>query len=242
LTTVVIQQPMLFPWVGMIEHIAMADVYIHRDDVPFSKSWRTHRIQIKTAKGAEWMTIPIAHHCFEQPIVKLEASSQDWRTKHVRVLENAYAKAPYKREMLQIVRDVYEREDKPLVETISASVETLIDYFGLRDQLTVMKATEMQFAGDRSQQLVEMVQAVNGDVYLTGHGARNYIDHELFESNGIDVRYVEYSLSEYPQLHGNFEPYISALDLIANTGPDARNHHLKPRAIPWREFAGDEDS
>ena len=50
MTTVVISQPMLFPWVGMFEQVALADVFVHYDDVQFSKGSFTNRVQLKTAR------------------------------------------------------------------------------------------------------------------------------------------------------------------------------------------------
>jgi hypothetical protein len=35
--TVVISQPMFFPWVGMLEQLKLADTYVHYDDVQFEK-------------------------------------------------------------------------------------------------------------------------------------------------------------------------------------------------------------
>ena len=51
MTTVVISQPMYFPWPGFFELIAAADVYVHLDDVQFSKGGFTNRIQLKTVQG-----------------------------------------------------------------------------------------------------------------------------------------------------------------------------------------------
>ena len=48
---VVISQPMLFPWVGMLEQIMLADVFVHYADVQFSKGSFTNRVQIKDSTG-----------------------------------------------------------------------------------------------------------------------------------------------------------------------------------------------
>ena len=45
--TVVISQPMYFPWVGMLEQMALADVWVHLDDAQFSKGGFFNRVQIK---------------------------------------------------------------------------------------------------------------------------------------------------------------------------------------------------
>ncbi len=56
---VVISQPMLFPWAGMFEQIRLADVYVHYPDVQFSKGSFTNRVQVKTAGGSRWLTLPL---------------------------------------------------------------------------------------------------------------------------------------------------------------------------------------
>ena len=57
---VVISQSMYFPWVGMLEQIRLADVFIHYDDVQFSKGSFSNRVQVKQPDGTSaWMTIPL---------------------------------------------------------------------------------------------------------------------------------------------------------------------------------------
>ena len=59
MTTVVVSQPMLFPWVGLFEQIRLADVFVHYDDVAFSKGSFFNRVQIKTLEvGSKWFNGP----------------------------------------------------------------------------------------------------------------------------------------------------------------------------------------
>ena len=83
--------------------------------------------------------------------------------------------------------------------------------------------------------MLDIVRAVGGTRYVTAHGAAGYLDHALFEAAGVQVDYVDYSLAPYPQLHGAFTPYVSVLDLIANTGDEAANY-IRPRTKPWRDL------
>ena len=50
---------------------------------------------------------------------------------------------------------------------------------------------------------------------------------DKFEAAGIGVEFVTYSYPEYPQLHGAFEPAVTILDLIFNTGPEAPKYIWK---------------
>ena len=68
MTTVVVSQPMFFPWVGMFEQIRLADAYVHYTDVQFSKGSFVNRVQIKTADGFRWLTVPLKNVALGQNI------------------------------------------------------------------------------------------------------------------------------------------------------------------------------
>ena len=77
----------------------------------------------------------------------------------------------------------------------------------------MIDATSLNIGGSSSERVLEIVKAVNGSCYISGHGALNYLDHDLFEQAGIKVAYMDYMLTEYPQNYGKFNPYVSGLDL-----------------------------
>ncbi len=42
-----------------------------------------------------------------------------------------------------------------------------------------------------------------------------------FAKEGIKVIFQDYKYPNYPQLYGSFEPYMSAVDLLFNCGPES---------------------
>src|SRR5436190_13002705 len=93
---VVISQPMLFPWVGMVEQASLADVFVHYDDVQYSKGSFTNRVQVKTAAGSTWMTVPLLGVRLGDLISDLVADdARDWRGAHHRLLASALADADH---------------------------------------------------------------------------------------------------------------------------------------------------
>lgn len=89
-----------------------------------------------------------------------------------------------------------------------------------------------------TEKLVQICRQNNSTTYITGHGAKNYLNHELFEKHGINVEYMKYNIVPYKQLYGEFTPYMTILDLIANTGSDAVNY-LQSITVPWKEFVNE---
>jgi hypothetical protein len=69
---------------------------------------------------------------------------------------------------------------------------------------------------DKNQRLIELIKQIDGDIYLSGNGARQYNDEVAYNSNGIQLTYTTFKPMEYPQLHGNFIPGLSILDAMMN--------------------------
>jgi hypothetical protein len=69
--------------------------------------------------------------------------------------------------------------------------------------------------------LLTILTRLGATHYVSGPSARDYIHLEQFAAAGISVEFMSYEYPEYPQLFGPFEPAVSILDLLFNTGPDA---------------------
>jgi hypothetical protein len=231
---------MLFPWVGLFEQIRTADVYVHYDDVQFSKGSFTNRVQIKTARGPRWLTVPVrvslGQTIADVGIDQGDAAGQgDWRRRHLAMLEEAFAGAPFAGDALELARGVYHRNDDRLCELLIAGMEAVLAYFELAPRLRILRSSALGVPGKGWPRVLDLVRRLGGDVYVTGHGARHYLDHEAFEAAGVRVEYLDYEKRPYPQRHGSFTPYVSILDLIANTGRAGRDV-IVSGTKPWREF------
>lgn len=231
----VISQSMYFPWVGLFEQIRLADIFIHYDDVQFTRGFY-NRVQIKTANGCKWLTVPLRDQHRGQRIDEVLIDERiDWRGRHRDMLKQAYWKAPYREEMLSLVDQVFAKDYVTLADLSRESILSLASYYGLTEKTSFGSSAQMEVLGASSQRLRDICLAVGATVYITGHGARNYLDHEMFEKSGIRVEYINYRMIPYPQLHGDFTPYVTALDLIANCGKQGVKV-ICSGSVYWKEF------
>ncbi len=232
---VVISQSMYFPWVGLLEQVSLADIFIHYDDVQYARGFY-NRVQAKTANGSKWITVPLSNHHRGQQIDEVLIDNQtDWRSQHRDTLKQAYMKAPYRDEMLALVDEVFSKSATSLSDVSRESILALVRYFKLDKKVQFMNSSDMKIPGASTQRLHDLCAVVAADVYVTGHGARNYLDHDMFERSGIKVEYMKYNMIPYPQLHGDFMPYVSALDLVANCGQEGAGV-INSNSIYWKDF------
>ncbi|MDE2714537.1 MAG: WbqC family protein [Verrucomicrobiota bacterium] len=233
--TVVISQPMYFPWVGMLEQMRLADVFVHLDDAQFSKGGFFNRVQLKTAAGTPWFTVPLAENKLGQLLNEIRMAEHDWRRKQLATLKQTYAAAPHVEEMLGLVESVFKNEHESLAALSAASVEMLAEFFEITPK-EIQWSSAMGVEGTGSARVLAVCEALGAERYVTGHGAREYLNHESFEAAGIRVEYLDYQKREYPQLHGAFTPFVSALDLAANCGRAGREV-IDSDTVYWKDFA-----
>jgi hypothetical protein len=234
---VVITQSMFFPWVGILEQIRLADVVVHYDDVQFSKGSFVNRVQLKTPEGVNWMTVPLKKFSLGTAIQSIEVSQHyDWQQEHINLVDRSLSCSPFFFDAIELTQSCYQANSTNSVGSLArASMFCLLDYFNLRENKKFIDITELNITGSSSQRVLDTVKAVGGGTYITGHGAARYLDHLLFENHGIKVEYMDYQCKSYPQNHGDFTPYVSSLDLIANMGANGKSV-ICSGTKNWKDF------
>ena len=231
MTTVVISQPMYFPWVGFFEQMRLADVYVWLDDVQFSKGSFTNRVQVLLPGKQVWMTIPLADKT-GRAIRDLSATGDGWKASHRELLVQSLRKAGCLDDALAVFNEAVSHEK--IVDILIASCETCARRLRAVPAQSC-KSSDLVTEGHGSARVLDIVKRFGGTRYLTGHGAAKYLDMDRFEAAGIAVEFMDYQVAAWPQRDDGFTPYVTALDLIAVQGANAPDH-LIPRTFPWRDF------
>ena len=218
MTTLVVLQPGYLPWLGYFDLMRKADVFVHYDDVQFDKHGWRNRNRIKGPKGPVWLTVPVRHSGRSgQSILDVEIDDrQNWRRKHVSTIGQLYAQAPFLPAILPRLEEILERPLSRLVDLDLAVIGWLATELGIATPCH--RASELGIAGDRNERLVALCRNFGATRYLSGNSAHAYLDVARFAAAGIDVVWHDYAHPSYAQLHGQFVPYLSVLDLILNVG------------------------
>ncbi len=232
--TVVISQSMYFPWCGLIDQIRLANVFVHYNDVQLSRGFY-NRVQVKTSQGTTLITVPLQKKHQNQLINKSYISYEsDWIESHRSILINSYRKTKFIDDAIAIFDQVHSEKFELLSDLGKASVQSLASYFQVDKSVEFLDSDSLGIGGSSSKRLHDITKSLGGTIYLTDHGALKYLDHDLFESSGIEVRYMKYSILNYNQVFGQFTPYVTALDAIAHLGLESVNI-LNSTSINWRK-------
>jgi WbqC-like protein family len=220
-TTVAILQPGFLPWLGFFDQMVRCDIFVYYDDVQFDKhSWR-NRNRIKAPSGPLWVTIPVLHSGKQgQRIVDVEVDdNKSWARKMIATIRQNYAQAPHLAFYLPELEQVLAAPWRFLVDLDLAVADLMCRWFEVKRP--VFRASALGIAGGKSSRLLSICQHFSATKYFSGNAAQDYLDVALFQDAGIAVEWQNYRHPTYPQLHGDFTPYLSALDLVLNAGRDS---------------------
>jgi WbqC-like protein len=228
---VVILQPSYIAWRGYFDQICRADLFIFYDDVQYDKRGWRNRNQIKTPKGKQWLTIPVHSHGAQTENIPIDqiriAWDTPWSQNHLKALQHSYVRAPHFDRYLPLLESFYQRRDEFLADFTIDFTIALAHELGNTHTRFMRSSEILGIDGQKTDRLVEVLQAVGGTHYISGPSARDYIEKEKFDRAGIGLEYMEYNYPEYSQLYPPFDPFVSILDLLFMTGPDAPNYIFK---------------
>jgi len=216
---VTIHQPQFLPWLGYLDKIDQADLFIMLDTVQFKKNEWQNRNRIRTAKGWQWLTVPVLQQFGQRIDEVLINPTVTWKAQHLRALDMHYARAPYRNRYLAQLRELYSAPWNKLSDLNKATVQWLLEAYGITTP--VHRAVDYAARDEPTDRLTDLCQAVGATEYLAGPGAEHYMDKPRFESSGVRLDIQVFQHPIYRQVYEPFEPNLSALDLLLMQGPDA---------------------
>jgi len=216
---VTIHQPQFLPWLGYLDKIDQADAFIMLDTVQFKKNEWQNRNRIRTAKGWQWLTVPVLQHFGQRIDEVLINPTAAWKAQHLRALDMHYARAPYRNRYLAQLRELYAAPWNKLSDLNEATVQWLLEAYGITTP--VHRAADYAARDEPTDRLIDLCRAVGATQYLAGPGAEHYMDTPRFESSGVRLNLQVFHHPIYRQVYEPFEPNLSALDLLLMQGPEA---------------------
>jgi hypothetical protein len=203
------------------------------DHVQYEKNSFINRNKVRTKEGWCWLTVPIKTkgRFGDLRIHQLEFADSEghWTRRHWDTLRFNYARARHFAQHAPFFEKVYGKPWGHLNDLLRETTGYVLNALQIRCPLVYSSA--MQVSGAKDELVLNICQTVGATVYLSGPLGRNYLREELFRNAGIEVIYHDFKHPVYPQAFPGFEPYMSAVDLLFNCGPQSREIMMKGQEI-----------
>lgn len=226
-----IHQPDFLPYLGFFERLFHCDTFVVLDNVQFLRRGWHHRDQIKTVHGVQWLTVPVQKKGRYEQLINAAQIDQatNWKHKHLMMISTNYRKAWHFDRYFEALQHIYQQ---PLTSLMEFNLALLRWIIGILDcQVRIVFASSLPVTSTKTLRLVEIVEALHGTAYLSGVGARAYLNEHLFQERHIPLLWQNFQHPVYPQLHGDFVPNLSVVDCLLNCGAACREL-LQHEVIP----------
>lgn len=215
-----IHQPNFLPWLGYFYKIKHSDCFVLLDNVDFqtgNASSITNRCLIKTINGVNHLTVPVQKSSTKLINQILIDSKQTWQKKHLKTISFTYSKSKYYNEIFPSIENILNTNHQNLSSLNIELIKFVCDYLKLNIPLKI--ASELDLVStEKNSRIIELCKKFDGTIYLSGNGAKKYNDVESFRQANIELKYSNFQVIEYPQIHGEFIPKLSILDALFNLG------------------------
>jgi hypothetical protein len=167
--------------------------------------------------------VPINREIKNTPINAAQIDyAKEWCNKHLKTINHFYKKAPFFEEVFPEIKKIYGKNHSLLIDLNMELLRFFLEFFGI--QVETILSSDLNISSQKSQLILDIVLATDGTHYLSGTGAKDYLEESLFDQAGIDLIWQEFNHPVYPQLHGGFIPHLSCLDFAMNCGSSLRDY------------------
>lgn len=196
--TLAFHQPNFLPNLGFFYKMSQADVFVIITNINFGKrdGWQ-RRHKIPGPSGDIWLTVPVKGS--QNSLIKEVAISEhgDWRRKHWKTLQLAYAHTP-EQALLADIGNIYQKNWERLVDLNLEFIMLLKEALGVTTRVVV----DEEVAGEKENLMVNICKKHHADTYLSGLGGKHYMTdrhHTTLNQNGITCKFVEQDVTgSYP--------------------------------------------
>lgn len=219
MTTAVIMQPTYLPWVGYFDLMDQSDVFVFLDSIQFvRRSWQ-QRNRVKGPHGEQMLTVPVlSKGKYYQKISEVCIDhSSEFVESHLKAIRLNYAKSKYFSRYFEDFSGILRKKHALLTDLNIDLIFWLKDALGI--QTRFLRSSALNIDAKRTALLVNICRTLQVDHYLSPAGSNGYISEDnLFDECKIRLSYHKYEPVSYRQLHNEFVPYLSVLDLLFNEG------------------------
>jgi hypothetical protein len=214
-----VHQPQYIPRLGYFDKIDRSDLFVFLDTVQYKKNEFQNRNRIKNNQGWQWLTVPVGYR-FPQKIDEVLINNDiPWCHKHKQALITSYGKAPYFDAEMPLMESILDGDWPRLTDLNTTTVTEIMRQLGI--ETPVKSARDWSLDENPTGRLVDICRHAGADNYLSSAGGQEYLDLDQFESAEINVIFQDFDHPEYSQQFGEFEPFMSTLDLLYNLGPES---------------------
>jgi hypothetical protein len=214
-----IMQPYLFPYIGYFQLINAVDKFVIYDDVNFIKQGWINRNTILVQEKRYLFTVPLINQSSFSKINEIFVNNNlynSWRAKTLRTLEQSYKKAPFFKEIYDLVVNVLDI-DMEVIDIATLARKSLLETSKYLDINTEFVFTSSIYENQElsgKTRVIDICRKEKALQYINPIGGQELYDRESFRRNELELSFIKTLPLEYKQFKNEFAPWLSIIDVL----------------------------
>lgn len=212
-----IMQPYLFPYLGYFQLIRAVDTFVVFDDVQYIKRGWINRNQIQLNRNPLLFTFGVKKDAMTKHINQRFYSEDTYystREDFLKTLFRAYHKAPYFKEVNELVTEILNYEDFNVSKFNVNCLRMVCDYMNISTPFISSSSLEKEKELKAQDAVIEINKLLGSHCYINAIGGMELYSPKIFEENGIKLRFIKMHDIKYPQFDEQFIQNLSIIDVL----------------------------
>lgn len=222
--TLAIMQPYLFPYIGYWQLIGAVNTFVIYDDVNFIKQGYINRNSTLTNGKSQQFTLELMGASSNKLINEISVGNN--KNKVLKTIKQNYSKAPYYNEIIIIIEEILNNEEKNLAKFIGFSLIKISNYLGINTKFVFSSDIEKNNNLKAQDKVLEICKILKANKYINSIGGQELYSKEIFRENNIELNFLKTKLVEYKQFNYEFIAYLSIIDVLMFNDKEKVIHFL----------------
>lgn len=211
-----IMQPYIFPYLGYFHLIESTEKIVFYDDVNFIKRGWINRNRILMNDSDFLFTIPVKKSSQNKLINEIKPIiDSNFVSKFYAQVETAYKKAPYYKDVIEIIKLVFSEKYNDMSDLCIKSITSVYKYLGKDIQWTKSSISSPETKGmDKADRLIKITKNLGYEKYVNTLSGKELYDKDYFNDKGVSLNFIKSQEVKYHQFKDTFVPWLSIIDVL----------------------------
>jgi hypothetical protein len=227
-----IMQPYFFPYLAYWQLINAVDKYVVYDDVNFIKNGWINRNFILVNNQKHLITLPLEGSSSSKLINEVFITQdQKSKTKLLRTIQQAYARAPYLDKVFPIIERFIE-ENQVISLAVYNSILDIVKYLEIDTEILISSKIDKNKDLKAQEKVIHITKLLQGTEYCNSIGGKDLYDTQDFQKEGIKLAFLSSKPVPYKQFNSEFVSDLSIIDVLMFNPP----HKIKEMLLSYDIF------
>lgn len=209
-----IMQPYFMPYIGYFQLLNAVDKYVIYDNAKYTKKGWINRNRILQNNKDTLISISVEKDSDYLDIKDRSVADSFDKKKLINQIRESYRKAPYFEQVIPIVEDIINYEEKNLFLYIYNSIKEVCKYLNIHTEIIISSTIDVDQTLAGQDRVIAICKTLGAKDYYNAIGGQELYHLKDFEKEGVSLRFLSSNLVAYKQFNNDFIPWLSIIDVM----------------------------